>query len=265
MSSDSQASRPGQRRPLVSVITACLNGERHIAQTIASVAEQRGVTFEHIVVDGGSTDHTLDILARTLGANGHWISESDGGIADAMNKGIGISQGEWLLFVQSDDYLAESSVLASAAMHFAPETDICGFPVLFGSEDSLTRVFPRGPGFWLNFKTGFNHQGTFIRRTLFDRIGGYDTSFKIAMDYEFFLRARRSRARFKCHSDPVVSVMRSTGVSSQNDWPSLRRRFAEERLVHEKHQTLALGAIYATYWALYPTYRRALSVLKASR
>jgi glycosyltransferase involved in cell wall biosynthesis len=264
MSTDFDVGDTGQTRPLISVITACLNGERHIGQTIASVAQQRNITCEHIVVDGGSTDGTLAILATNLSANGRWISERDSGIADAMNKGIAMSRGEWLLFLQSDDYLAENSVLASAATRFAPETDICGFPVMYGSEDSLMHVRPRGAGFWLNFKTGFNHQGTFIRRTLFNRLGGYDTSFKIAMDYEFFLRARRSQGRFRCFSDPVVAVMRSTGISSQRDWPSLQRRFAEERLVHEKHQTPAMGAMYAAYWAMYPAYRRALSILKAS-
>lgn len=242
--------------PLISVITACLNSSRHIGQTLESVAAQQGVDCEHIIADGGSSDSTLAIVESKIRAGGRWLTGPDSGIAEAMNNGLAIARGEWLLFLQSDDYLCNPTVLAEAARHFTADVDICGFPVIFGSEDSATTMQPRGAGFWLNFKTGLNHQGTFIRRCLFERIGGYDTSFRIAMDYEFFLRAYRAGAKFGFHAQPVVSLMRDTGISSQLDWPNLKKRFAEEERVHRKFQTPGLALLYDAWWAVYPKYRK---------
>ncbi|OGT54543.1 MAG: hypothetical protein A3E01_08985 [Gammaproteobacteria bacterium RIFCSPHIGHO2_12_FULL_63_22] len=220
------------------------------------MAAQADVHCEHVVADGGSKDQTMAIVEAEIRPGGRFVSGPDTGIADAMNKGIALATGEWLLFLQSDDYLCDPSVLAKASAHFAPDLDICGFPVLFGNEASAVTMHPRGAGFWLNLKTGLNHQGTFIRRSLFEKIGLYDTSFRIAMDYEFFLRAYRQGARFSFHADPVVAMMRDTGISSQLDWPNLKRRFDEERRVHDKFRTPALAPVYAAWWAAYPSYRR---------
>lgn len=245
--------------PAISVVTACLNSCQYIAQTLDSVAGQLNIDCEHVVADGGSADGTQAIIASRIRPGGRWVSGPDTGIADAMNKGLALARGEWLLFLQSDDFLHGPDVLARACEFLTPELDVCGFPVRFGSEDRSSIIQPRGGGPWLNFKTGLNHQGTFIRRSLFERLGGYDTSFRIAMDYEFFLRARRARARFRCFDSPVISLMRDTGVSSQRDWPSLRKRLAEEERIHRKFQTTALRPFYAVWWALYPRYRRILA------
>lgn len=244
---------------LISVVTASLNSSQCIGQTLESVAAQVGICCEHIIADGGSTDGTLEIVEAKIRQGGRWQSSKDSGIADAMNKGLALARGEWLLFLQSDDFLCAPDVLTRAATRLSPELDICGFPVLFGSESRSKLLAPRGSGFWLNFKTGLNHQGTFIRRSLFEHLGGYDTSFKIAMDYEFFLRARRAGAHFRCFDSPVVALMRDTGVSSQRDWNSLRKRLAEEKRVHRKFRTPQLGPLYAAWWALYPHYRRLMA------
>lgn len=243
-------------QPRISIITACLDSGRHIAQTLASVREQVGVDCEHVVADGGSTDDTLALVEAGLRPGGRCVSGPDTGIADAMNKGLALASGEWLLFLQSDDYLAGPTVLAEASRHFRDDVDICGFPVLFGDEAGAQRMRPRGANWWLNLKTGLNHQGTFIRRGLFEQLGGYDTSFRIAMDYEWFLRAYRAGARFACHDAPVIALMRDTGVSSQLDWPSLRKRLMEEQRVHRKLQRPALRPLYAAWWLLYPRYRQ---------
>ncbi len=120
----------------------------------------------------------------------------------------------------------------------------------------MVKMRPRGANYWLNFKTGLNHQGTFIRRSLFERIGAYDDSFKIAMDYEFFLRAYRLGANFKCHLDPVVAVMRDSGISSQLDWTNLKARLAEEERAHRKLETPQVELLYDAWWAVYPLYRQ---------
>jgi glycosyltransferase involved in cell wall biosynthesis len=242
--------------PVISVITAAFNSAGHIADTLASVRAQVGIECEHVVADGGSSDATLALVSAGLRPGGQCVSGPDSGIADAMNKGIALSRGEWLLFLQSDDYLLDEHVLARASAFFRPGLDVCGFPVRFGDATTSKLTRNRGAGFWLNFKDGINHQGTFIRRSLFDRIGDYDTSFRIAMDYDFFLRAKRRGARFAFHDAPVVAMMRDTGVSSQRDWPSLARRFDEERRVHRAHSLPVLAPAYGVWWLLYPRYRK---------
>jgi glycosyltransferase involved in cell wall biosynthesis len=245
--------------PQVSVVTASYNSAAHIGQTLDSVRNQAGLDCEHVVADGGSTDGTMALVEARMRPGGRSISAPDTGIADAMNKGIALSRGEWLLFLQSDDYLLGDDVLAKAVPHLLPGLDVVGFPVRFG-DSGHSREFPaRGAGFWLNFKDGINHQGTFIRRSLFERIGLYDTGFRIAMDYEFFLRAKRAGARFAFHPSPAIAMMRDSGISSQRDWPNLSRRFGEEKRLHEMHASAWLKPAYAAWWAIYPRYRKHLA------
>lgn len=247
--------------PTITVITAVLNGELHLQQCIDSVRSQSLPGVDHVLIDGGSKDNTLAIIARNKHFLSHWESGRDSGISEAMNKGIAQAKGEWLLFLQSDDYLISQDALSQAILKCRSDVDVCGFPVQFGGTERSRKVYARGANFWQNFKTGFNHQGTLIRRSLFERIGDYDTGLRIAMDYEFFLRAQRSGARFATYFEPTIAVMRDTGVSSQLDWTSLRRRFAEEKRVHQKHTQGGLRGIYGAYWLLYLPYRRIRSIL----
>lgn len=248
-------------QPKVSVITASLNCADGLRECLESVARQQGVTLEHLVIDGGSTDGTIALLEQWSPRLAFWCSEPDSGIAEAMNKGIAQAAGEWLLFLQGDDYFADPLALRDAIATCAPLDDICAFPVRFGSLARSVVLQPRGNGIWLNFKNGFNHQATLIRRTLFNRIGNYDTRFKIAIDYEFFLRAARKGAQVSRHRAPVLSLMGDAGVSSRRDWPGLSRRFAEERRIHALHRPPGTAPFYAAFWALYLSYRRGLDVL----
>ena len=97
---------------LLSVITVVRNGAETISHTIDSVRKQRDAHFEHIIVDGASTDQTLDIIRLNQHERLRWISEPDRGIYDAMNKGIAMAHGEWILFLGADDELADRSVLS---------------------------------------------------------------------------------------------------------------------------------------------------------
>jgi glycosyltransferase involved in cell wall biosynthesis len=241
--------------PKITVITVCLNAQAHIEQTIESVVGQSYPDIEYIVVDGGSSDATLDIVRRHEGGIAKWLSEPDEGIADAMNKGLALATGDYVIFLHADDYLLDDSVIERAAGALDRRHEIFAFEVLYAQGESLRRLPPRGFTWAMNFKTGILHQGAICRRSLFDRIGPFDTRFAIAMDYEFFLRAYRSGVALKVVPFPL-SVMRDTGVSSRRDWPSLRRRFGEERRIHSAHSKAKLQMIlYAGYWAMYLPYR----------
>ncbi|MBQ0725063.1 MAG: glycosyltransferase, partial [Cycloclasticus sp.] len=96
----------------ISVITVCFNAAEYIEETIQSVVEQKGVEFEYIIVDGLSTDGTVDIIKRYQASIDQWVSETDGGIAEAMNKGIGLATGDYLIFLHADDYFINTDGLS---------------------------------------------------------------------------------------------------------------------------------------------------------
>lgn len=243
--------------PDVSVVTVVFNGDQHLRDCLQSVASQKGVSVEHIVIDGGSTDGTLDLLGHWTDRLAFWVSEPDSGIADAMNKGIRKSRGKWVLFLHADDYLPDESSLASAIGRIGVQTDAAAFPVLFGTPPLLRQVKPRAAGPLLNVKLGMCHQGILIRRSLFLTVGEHDTSHRIAMDYDFLLRAHRKGATITTFAEPTLSVMRDTGISSRVDWPSLSKRFREERAIHFRHAPGKVHRIaYRVYWLLYLPYRR---------
>lgn len=251
--------------PKLSVITAVLNRAEFLEGCLESVAQQRGVTIEHIVIDGGSTDGSVPILQRWSDRLAICISESDGGIADAMNKGLRHASGEWVLFLHADDRLLDPDSIALVFHAIEEHADACiaGFPIRYGQTDASRLIKPRGATPWMRFKTGFLHQGTFIRRRVFDDIGMHDDSLQIAMDYDFFLRAWLRRIPMMVFDDPVPTLMRDTGISSQLDWPNLGKRLTEERRIHAANTfNLYWRTIYAVYWTCYPLYRRVSSLLR---
>ena len=251
--------------PLISIITVCRNAEATIGQTLASVASQTFRDFEHVVVDGASTDGTVEVIRSRSTGLSFWSSEPDDGIADAMNKGIAAASGDYVLFLHADDYLAAGTSLEMAASHMAGGVDIYAFDILFQTASGKQRKKPRGASWYLYFKTGFLHQGCLCRRDLFDRIGAFDTNYSIAMDYEFFLRAVQRGASVN-YVPETLSVMRDTGISSRQDWTTLRRRFAEEREIHRQLcPSAGMALVYRLYWSLYLPFRRGRSLLHSRR
>jgi glycosyltransferase involved in cell wall biosynthesis len=253
-SSETDKSLTGDR-PKVSVVTAAFNALDGLRATVESVASQNGVSVEHIVIDGGSSDGTVEYLSEP-GSRVAWISEPDDGIADAMNKGVERARGDYVIVLQAGDTFLDDQVLSRVAPHLDGETDIVSGHVRFGSPTRPQTIRTRGFDFKTNFKTTIPHQGAFCGRSLFERIGSFDTGIRIAMDYEFFLRALRAGATVKT-LDLVVAHMPDGGVSSQLDWPTLAKRFWDERRIHHMHcPGLAMRLVYAAYWPAYLTYRR---------
>ena len=249
----------------ISIITITLNAERYLEQTIASVVNQTYSNREYIIVDGGSTDGTLDIIKKYESEIDNWISEPDNGIADAMNKGIDLATGDYILFLHSDDYLVNSSVLERASEYLGDRFDIFFFQVLHDINGQNQVSSNRSLGWLTNFKMGSCHQGQLCSRKLFQRIGKFDTSFKINMDYDLILRAYRAGA--SCNSvNMPLAVMRLIGISSRTDWKSLRERFDEERRVHFKNCTSVwMRLLYIFYWMMYLPYRKSLHALNPNK
>ncbi|RUL76744.1 glycosyltransferase family 2 protein [Dyella choica] len=243
--------------PAVSVITVVYNAASCIEKCLRSVAEQQGVAYEHIVIDGGSTDGTVDILRRHAEKLAFWCSEPDAGIADAMNKGVARATGKWIIFIHADDGLAGPDVLAKATASIPESADIVAFPVLFGTPGSQRVIRPKPVKSRMRLKLGMCHQGMLARRRLFDKIGGFNVDLRICMDYEHVLRAISAGCAVSVFEEPVISWMSDAGLSSRNDWRSVRTRLLEEKRVNEKYaQSRLLRRILRVYWQLYLPYRR---------
>ena len=241
-------------QPLISVITVVYNGEMHLEQTINSIINQTYNNVEYIVIDGGSKDGTLDIIRKYDSAIDYWISEPDKGIADAMNKGISLATGEYIVFIHADDYFYSNKVINNAINIIDKESNIIMFPVLFG--EKLVEIIPRKFNWWVNFKIPACHQGILCKLDLFRNIGDFDTQFKIDMDYDFLLRAYRRKVKAQ-RVTSVLSVMRDTGISSRKDINSLLQRFNEERKVHKKnYHSRILALLYKIYWFCYLNYKK---------
>lgn len=221
---------------LISIITASLNNRRTVLATLESVRSQRFQSFEHIVCDGGSTDGTLDVLREFEDRyNLSWLSGHDRGISDAMNKGLQTAKGKYIIVIQADDVLIDSDVFSFVASQLVTEThDICSFEVIRDrSPFPPLRYRPIKIPWWYHFKHTIPHQGAFVHKRLFKKIGGFREEFSIAMDYDFFYRAFAAKARIRYFSRPV-SLMGGCGISSGRQ--VLLKRLEEEKKVQELNE-----------------------------
>lgn len=239
----------------VSIVTAVLNGALNIERNVRSVLSQTYDAKEHIIIDGGSTDGTLDILRKFSEEGRNWRSEPDQGLADAMNKGIGWASGDLVVFLHADDYFPSRDSLSTAMSYVNDLEVVWSFDVLFGKPNRLLRLKPRPFDWRVWFKNPLPHQGVLTPKHLFGKFGNFDIGFRICMDYEFWIRLYSEGVKLR-RVDEVLAVMEDEGVSSRRDWEGLRARFMEERLVHMRHKdSTRLRFLYPAYWPTYLAYR----------
>lgn len=210
-----------ERPATISVVTVCWNSEATIEDTLRSVAGQTYPSVEHIVVDGSSSDGTMKIVERFPHV-AKAVSEPDRGIYDAMNKGIRMSTGEIIGTINADDFYAAPDVLARVAAVFEdPTIDVCYGDLCYVGYRDPTRIIR----YWRSseFKPDLYmhgwcppHPTFFVRRSVYDRLGTYDLSYKIAADVEFTMRylvKHRVRSRYLAH---VLVKMRLGGTTNNS-------------------------------------------------
>lgn len=246
--------------PLISIVTASFNALDGLRKTVQSISGQSFDSVEHIVIDGGSTDGTGEYL-EGLGDGLRWISEPDDGIGDALNKGVAMARGTYVIILQAEDSFVSEDSLMQVEKALRSGEDILSCAVLVESGNGDRReVRSHGLGWRSNFHMTLPHQGAFCRKDLFDRIGQFDCSYAIAMDYDFFLRAKAVGASFRC-IDRAISVMPATGISSRLDWPGMAARLTEFRRAQTSHASWHFRPVLALYWALYWPYKRLRSLV----
>jgi glycosyltransferase involved in cell wall biosynthesis len=256
--------------PLVSIITPSYNQGQFIEETILSVKHQTYPKIEHIIVDGGSVDNTLDILHKYEGTyNMRWLSEPDEGMYYAINKGFGMARGEILAYLNSDDmYLPWAVEVAVATFSKTDEAGIIfGDLIVVNVADGWIRLWFY-QDFDYNFyaRTGFIGQpSVFIRRNVWETIGPFDTAFRLLADCEYWLRAATNGIKLvHCNEFLAVDrlhphakrVRRHLEFSSEEE--RIRKRYCE--MMRVKQDTL-LKFNDALKNALFRRYQMLLFVL----
>lgn len=178
----------------VSIITVTYNAEEYLAECIRSVAEQDYLDIEHIIIDGKSTDKTLDIIKGFDGKITKWISETDRGMYDAINKGIQLSSGDIIGILNSDDLLAGKSVVSAIVASFQGQAvDAVYGDLVYVQKNNINKVVRLWKGFSYKryrFQYGWMpaHPTFYVRRDRIDNFGGYENHYYTAADYEFMAR-----------------------------------------------------------------------------
>jgi glycosyltransferase involved in cell wall biosynthesis len=224
--------------PLISVVTVCRNSAKTIQRTLESVLQQGYPHIEYLVVDGASTDGTVDIIReyvakfQSRGSQFRWVSEADQGIYDAMNKGIGMARGEIIGILNSDDFYEPNTlqVIADAAL-VHPEAGIFyGFlRILLNGEEILTYRY-RYERYLLNLNSGIysatQHPTCFVRSEVYRQVGKFDLQFPVAADHDFLIRGMKAGVKFHA-LDAILANFSSGGAADQmSDHERHKQRYA---------------------------------------
>ncbi|MCW5519183.1 glycosyltransferase [Aureitalea sp. L0-47] len=220
--------------PKISVVTVNYNNANGLSKTIQSVLAQDLDELEYIVIDGGSEDKSTEVIKSFESSIDHWISESDSGVYEAMNKGIDRASGEYVLFLNSGDEFFTSETLKKVLPQLDSGKDIYyGNLIFIHKLKEMSRDYPKSMDFEYFLERSLPHPGSFIRRSLFDTIFRYSEHFRIVSDWEFFIVAiLKEKVSYK-HLHLVISRFELDGMS--ND-PKNKQGIEEERFeVIKKH------------------------------
>ena len=208
-----------------SVITVCYNACRTVKETVDSVLAQKGVSFEYLIIDGGSNDSTVEIISDFHDLRINITSEPDNGLYDAMNKGISKAKGKYIAIINSDDVYADDSVLERVKDKFEQKkADIVyGDLVFFSDRDGLVKrrwksvIVDTKKEFEAYWRSGWQcpHPSTFVKRDIYQEIGSFDIGYKISADYDFLVRAAVKYNKKFAYIDNVLVRMRLGGESTR--------------------------------------------------
>lgn len=205
------------QEPLISIITVVFNGEKYLQQTIDSVVHQTYKNIEYIIIDGGSTDDTLNIIKANQTHIDFWISERDNGLYDAMNKGIRKAKGELIGMINSDDWYELNAVEIVVNTYLKhPEKRIFHADRYDVYPNGEKKVFAFNPSVikFKYFSMTYNHPSMFVSKKLYEEYA-YNTNLNVYSDYQFTLTSfKKDRHQFMHINQPTVNF-RLGGVSGQ--------------------------------------------------
>jgi len=203
-----------ENKPLICVVTVVFNGEEHLEQTIESVLNQSYDNVEYIIIDGGSTDGTLDIIKKYEDAIDYWISEPDRGIYDAMNKGISLASGEFVGFLNADDwYNIDTLSLVSKSIKISTPGYICGIVDIYDENKFLHHFKPRLG--YVKRGAPFGHPSLFVQSKYLRQMP-FKLQYKIIADYDFMIKLIKRDISYVELSQSLANF-RTCGISSEVD------------------------------------------------
>jgi glycosyltransferase involved in cell wall biosynthesis len=251
-----------QKFPIISIITVSFNAAEFIEQTIQSVLSQTYPHIEYIIIDGASTDGTVEIIRNYESRLAYWRSKPDRGLAHAFNLGFAQSHGDWILYLNADDFFLDHAVVEKMVPHLMLNQ---GADVVYGRVMSVSReqtpaplllkpIYYGNPWRWEDsrWEAVIPHPAAFTNRSYFKKVGEFDKSCQITVDYEFYLRAGR---QLKAYFVPVnMSAMRVGGLSGNNQVVRIRREY---RQVQQKYRVLPFGLLWFNfYWPIIQHFKR---------
>jgi glycosyltransferase involved in cell wall biosynthesis len=256
LTDDGPMPEPTSAPPAVTVITVVRNGAATIGATVESVLSQSHRPLEHVVVDGGSTDGTLEILRR-FGDRVRWISEPDRGLYDAMNKGLSLvgDPDRYVIFLNADDSFHAPDAIARALALSDREDFLYGrlerLDEEFGDRDVIGEPVAARD---LLFGMRAHHQTILARKRVFDKIGGFRIEYRIAADYDWVVRAFQSREITRRFVPVVVTTMRRGGFSERGYLAGIaeRRRIVRGSYSRADQIRFLAYSVYGDYgrWGL---------------
>ena len=210
---------------MISIITATFNSAKTLKDTIQSVLRQTNKDFEYLIIDGGSTDETIDIVKSyesEFSGRLKWVSEKDQGIYDAMNKGIKMASGDVVGILNSDDYFTSDDILQTVDNAFkSHEIDAIYGDIHFirdGNPQKCVRYYSSRMfrPFWLRFGFMPAHPSFYCKREIFDKAGLYSLDYKIGADYEMMVRLFKRHKIKSLYANKDFVTMRTGGASNNN-------------------------------------------------
>ncbi len=208
-----------------SIITVNLNNRPGLERTVSSVISQTNQDYELIIIDGGSTDGSVDIILHYKSHISYWVSEKDKGIYHAMNKGISAASGEYCYFLNSGDYLVRNTLFEDLLKMDLGADIVSGNLLRIRKNGKYRTIMPHDkPTLHKLCIHSLSQQATLIRRELFNEIGLYNESYRIVSDFDFFLKALISFKKSYQKIDINFSYFNLNGISNNPDYFILAKK-----------------------------------------
>lgn len=209
---------------MITIITVNKNNAEGLKRTIESVVRQSYTAFEYIVIDGDSSDGSKQLISEYRDRLTVAVSEPDAGIYNAMNKAIKLAKGDYLLFLNSGDYLVNADILKAVAPRLTGSDVISGDIILEENGKTYERASKDQISLDFFFRMSLYHQSTFIAKKLFDQYGLYNETFKIGGDYEFFIRVFYKHNATYLHINELVAYFKADGISNNSKFFDLKKQ-----------------------------------------
>ncbi len=235
---------PVEGKPLVSIVLAVLNAGDATRKTLESICSQTYPQRELLIVDGGSSDQTLDLIREREQSVDYWVSEPDRGVYDAFNKGIGLAKGDWLYFIGAGDFFVDELVL-ERVFTLLPKGRFLYGNVVWGNTGKLyDGKFSK----WKLCRINICHQAIFYHKDLFRELGGFDIRYRTLADWAF---------NMKCLGDPRTRPEYKNIVVAHFPFGGMSGRMPDETFEAEKADLIRdfLGKRYLLQKRLYPVQR----------